>query len=286
MSVCQLLLCLVFSSVWALAENPFDQATREREVARQRAFDRGQKTALPAAEEREAIGRLPAESVNAKRSVEGRVINQGPPAAAVYNRVMETRRHFRDNDDPYLWNANDTFTNSPALAESVRKEAQILYPDLSKPDSAFALRFTAINRWIDSRQPPLAKDSRRMMLVAHMVSLELTGGMAADSMGLAQIPMSQQMGANTPTVLKHASFDIEVKGERAFFPEGLVGKVTRGGLGSPDIIEWLDAEGTHQISLPQQTEGSVLFSATQRRAFQRTQLLNGDFRVRFFLEKP
>lgn len=275
------MLCSFFSSALALAENPFDAAAREREVARQRAFDRGQRTALPAAEKRESIARLPSDSVNAERSVDGRVVNQGPPSAAVYNRVMETRRHFQNNASGHFWNANDTFTDDATLAESVQAEARLLYPDLTKPNSAFAMRFAVINRWIDSRQPPLAKDSRRDLLVSHMVSLELSGGMVKDSLGLAQVPDSEATGVKTAIVTKKPQFEIEVRADRAFFPDGLVGNVTRGGLGSPDIIQWLDAAGTHQISLPQQTEGQVSFSATEHRTFQRIPMLNGDYRVRF-----
>lgn len=269
-------------SAQALAENPFEKAAHDREVARQRAFDRGQKTALPAAEQREAIGRLSTDAANAVRSADDQVINQGPPSAAVYHRVMETRRHFKHDPDPYLWNANDTFNDSPELAIKVRKEAEQIYPDLAKPNSAFAMRFAALNRWVDSRQPPLARDSRRMLLVSHMVSLELTGSMAADSLGLAQVPMSERMGLNQPTVLKAATFEIQVRGETAFLPEGLKGKVKRGGLGSPDLIEWQDATGVHQLILPQQSEGQVSFSAKDLRSYQRFPLLKGDFRVRFF----
>lgn len=272
--------CFLFSAL-ALAENPFDKAARDREIARQWAFDRGQKTALPAAEKREAIGRLPASSVNAARSAEGQAINQGPPLAAIYNRVMETRRHFKNDDDPFLWNANDTFTDSPELADKVRKEAEQIYPDLTKPDSAFAMRFAAVNRWVDSRQPPLARDSRRMLLVCHMVSLELSGSMASDSLGLAQVPLSERKGFNQPALVKAATFEIEVRGETAFLPDGLKGKVKRGGLGSPDQIEWHDATGVHHLLLPQQTEGQVSFSARESRSYQRLPLLNGDFRVRF-----
>jgi len=266
----------------ALAENPFEKAAHDREVARQRAFDRGQKTALPAAEQREAIGRLSTDAANAVRSADDQAINQGPPSAAVYHRVMETRRHFKHDPDPYLWNANDTFNDSPELAVKVRKEAEQIYPDLAKPNSAFAMRFAAMNRWVDSRQPPLARDSRRMLLVCHMVSLELTGSMAADSLGLAQVPMSERMGLNQPTVLKTATFEIQVRGESAILPEGLKGKVKRGGLGSPDLIEWQDATGVHQLLLPQQLEGQVSFSAKDLRSYQRFPLLKGDFRVRFF----
>jgi len=279
MSLNGLFLGCFLLSAQALAENPFEKAAHDREVARQRAFDRGQKTALPAAEQREAMGRLPAGAANAVRSADGQEVSQGPPSAAVYHRVMETRRHFKH--DPYLWNANDTFIDSSELAAKVRQEAQQIYPDLAKPNSAFAMRFEAINRWIDLRQPPLARDSRRMLLVCHMVSLELAGRMAIDSLGLAQVPMSERMGLNQPTVLKAASFEIQVRGEMAVLPEGLRGKVKRGGLGSPDLIEWQDATGVHQLSLPQQPEGQISFSARDLR-YQRFPLLNGDFRVRFF----
>jgi hypothetical protein len=90
------------------------------------------------------------------------------------------------------------------------------------------------------------------------------------------------MGLNQPTVLKAATFEIQVRGETAFLPEGLKGKVKRGGLGSPDLIEWQDASGVHQLILPQQSEGQVSFSAKDLRSYQRFPLLKGDFRVRFF----
>jgi hypothetical protein len=269
-------------SAQVLAENPFEKAAHDREVARQRAFDRGQKTALPAAELREAIGRLPAGTANAVRSADGQVVHQGPPSATVYHRVMETRRHFKHDPDPNFWNANDTFIDSSELAAKVRQEAERIYPDLAKPNSAFAMRFAAMNRWIDSRQPPLARDYRRMLLVCHMVSLELAGRMAVDSLGLAQVPISERMGLNQPTVLKTATFEIQVRGEMAVLPEGLQGKVKRGRQGSPDLIEWQDAAGVHHLSLPQQFEGQISFSARDRRSYQRFPLLNGDFRVRFF----
>lgn len=280
MSLNGLFLGCFLCSAHALAENPFEKAAHDREVARQRAFDRGQKTALPAAEQREAIGRLPAGTANAVRSADGQVVSQGPPSAAVYHRVMETRRHFKH--DLYLWNANDTFIESSELAAKVRQEAERIYPDLAKPNSAFAMRFAAMNRWIDARQPPLARDSRRMLLVCHMVSLELTGSMAADSFGLAQVPMSERMGFNQPTLLKAATFEIQVRGEIALLPEGLKGKVKRGGLGNPDLIEWQDATGVHQVSLPQQSRGQASFSTQGSRSYQRFPLLNGDFRVCFF----
>jgi hypothetical protein len=121
-----------------------------------------------------------------------------------------------------------------------------------------------------------------MLLVCHMVSLELTGTMTADSLGLAQVPMSERMGLNKPTLFKAATFEIQVRGEIAILPEGLKGKVKRGELGNPDLIEWQDATGVHRVSLPQQSEGQASFSAQVSRFYQRFPLLNGDFRVRFF----
>lgn len=285
MSYRGLFICSLFYSASVLAENPFDKAAREREVARQRAFDRGQKTALPAAEEREALGRLNADSMNAKRSAEGAIVNQGAPSAAVYNRVMETRRHFKDHPDPFLWNANDTFTDSLELAKTVQKEALLIYPDLTKPNSTFAMRFVAINRWVDSRQPPLAKDARRVLLVSHMVSLELAGSMARDSLGLAQVPTSEKNGTNKPAILIEDTFEIEVRGDSALLPNGLKCKVMRGALRNPDVIQWMDDQGAHEISLPQQTEGSVFFTPSHARHFRRIEMLNGDFRARFSLIK-
>lgn len=262
-------------------ESVFEKMARAREVARQHAFDRGQRTALPAAEERESIGKLETAPANAVKSADGKPVNQGAPAAAVYNRVMETARHFKHYNDPKLRNANDTFTDSPEMVEKVIKEAQRLYPDLLSPQSAFAMRHAAINRWVDSRQPPLAKDARRVLLIAHMVSLELTGGVRTDKFGLGQIPKLHQIGQRPPAFIKRNNFEIEVQGDVALLPDGLRGTVKRGKEGRPDVIQWLDAEGSHSLLIPDEDAGLVELFFMYSCHYQRTETLDGNYRLRF-----
>lgn len=259
--------------------NPFDKAAKEREAARQRAFERGQRNELPAREKRENLGRLDS-STGAMLDEKGRPVNPGPPSAAVYNRVMETERHFKHHNDPYLWNVNDVFTDDPKVREKMEAEARRLYPDLLCERSAFALRQAAINRWIDSRSPPLARDSRRMLLVAHMVSLELTGVLRQDSFGIGQVPLKQMVGASRPLLLRHGSLEISVQGDQAGLPDGLVGKVTRGQEGRPDVIEWLDAEGAHKLMIPQTQTGLASFSSGDQRSYARLPGVSGSYRVR------
>jgi hypothetical protein len=258
----------------------FEKAGRERAAATQRAFDRGQKTALPAQEERESIGRMGPGS-NAQRAEDGSVVKQGAPEAAVYNRVMETRRFFEHYHDPFLRNVNDSFTDSPDDRAKYEQEALRVYPELTSPQSAFALRQVAIDRWIDSRQPPLARDSRRKLLVAHMVSLELTGNLRGDRFGLGQRPILHRKGPRPPAFIIRNSFEMEVLGNEATLPDGLRGKVTRGQNGQPDLIQWLDAEGIHRILIPQETSGQVRLFLHYDCDYRRQELLNGNYRVRF-----
>lgn len=277
-----LLLFTTLSTVMAQEkESVFDKAARAREAARQRAFDRGQRTALPAAEERESIGRMQEPEANAVRSEDGKVISQGPPSAAVYNRVMETARFFKHYGDPYLRNANDTFTDSPAIAKKALEESQRIYPDLLKPQSAFALRYAAINHWVDRHQPPLVKDARRPLLVSHMVSLEQAGQARQDRFGLSQFPMMHSLGERPPTFIKRNSFEIEVQGEIALLPDGLRGTVKRGQNGSDDIIQWLDAEGNHTLRIPNSQKSRVEIFRAYDCDCRRTETLNGNYRLRF-----
>ncbi len=258
----------------------FDKAAGEREAARQRAFDRGQKTALPAQEERESIGHM-SQASNAQRAEDGTVVNQGAPAAAVYNRVMETRRFFEHYRDPTLRNVNDSFTDTPADRAKYEQEALRVYPELLRHQSAFALRQAAIDRWIDSRQPPLARDSRRKLLVAHMVSLELTGNLRGDKFGFGQRPILHRKGQRPPAFIIRNSFEMEVLGIEATLPDGLRGRVTRGQNGQPDLIEWLDAEGIHRILIPQEASGRVRLFLHYDCDYRRQELQGGNYRVRF-----
>lgn len=277
-----LLLLGFFSPALAqVEESVFEKAARAREVARQRAFDRGQRTALPAAEERESIGNLETSPANAVKSADGKTVTTGAPAAAVYNRVMETARHFEHYRDPTLRNANDSFTDSPEVAAKILKEAQRLYPDLLSPQSAFAMRHAAISRWVDSRQPPLAKDARRVLLIAHMVSLELTGGVRTDKFGLGQIPRLHQIGQRPPNFIKRNNFEIEVQGDVALLPDGLRGTVKRGKEGRPDVIQWLDAEGSHSLQIEAVDSGRVELFSGYVCHYQRTETLDGNYRLRF-----
>lgn len=262
-------------------DDAFDKANNVRESARQRAFDRGQKTALPAQEERESIGRMPDVARNAVRADDGSVVTQGPPAAAVYNRVMETQRFFAHYQDPYLRNANDSFTDKPEDRKIYETEAQRLYPELLLPKSTFAMRQSAIDRWVDSHQPPLVRDARRKLLVAHMVSLELTGKVRADRFGLGQVPQLHMMGQRPPAFIKRNNFDIEVRENEVKLPDGLRGKVTRGKDKLPDIIEWLDAEGSHRIAVPQEPSGKLRLFKNYDCDYRRYELQDGNYRVIF-----
>ncbi len=259
----------------------FAKASNERDSARQRAFDRGQRTALPAQEERESLGRLPGVASNAVLAENGTMVNQGAPAAAVYNRVMETQRFFSHYGDSMLWNANDFYTEKPEDRKMYEAEAARLYPDLLKPQSAFGLRQTAIDRWIDSRQPPLSRDARRKLLVAHMVSLELTGGVRPDRYGLGQIPRLHRIGQRPPAFIKRNNFEVEVREDVVKLPDGLRGTVIRGKDGRPDIIQWLDAEGTHVIQIPQEESGKVRLFKGYDCDYRRLQLQGDNFRVIF-----
>lgn len=261
-------------------ESVFDKASRDRASATQRAFDRGQKTALPAQEERESIGRMGPGS-NAQRAEDGSAVKQGAPAAAVYNRVMETRRFFEHYRDPTLRNVNDSFTDSPADRAKYEQEALRIYPELLQPQSAFALRQAAIDRWIDSRQPPLARDARRKLLVAHMVSLELNGNLRGDKFGFGQRPILHSKGQRPPAFIIRNSFEVEVLGNEVTLPDGLRGKVIRGQNGKPDLIEWLDAEGIHSILIPQEASGQLRLFLHYDCDYRRQELQGGNYRVRF-----
>ena len=259
--------------------NPLLKSENARAAALQRAFDRGQRTALPAAEERESIGKLEGVPKGVKRSEDGKVVYQGPPAAAVYNRVMETARHFKHYGDVNLRNANDTFTDSSEVAEKMSEEAHGLYPDLDKPQSAFVLRYTAINRWVDSRQPPLVKDARRVLLVAHMVSLELTGQVRPDRFNLGQIPAMHFLGQIPPAFIKRSSFEIIVQGNLALLPDGLRGTVIRGTEDKPDIIQWLDNEGAHRVLFPAADSGRITLFHAYDCNYRRIETLGSGFRL-------
>jgi len=271
------ILLSLFIGVSGHAESPFEKAARQREAARQRAFDRGQRTALPAEEAREAIGRLPESARQTLLSADGKPVSQSPPSAAVYNRVMETARHFRDPD---LSNANDSFTDDPQIAEKLLAEARVIYPDLAKPDSLFALRFAVLQGWVDARQPPLANDARRDMLLAHMVSLEIHGTLRKDSMGLGQIDLEQPTAAMKPIFAKHGAFEVTIQGSVAQLPGGAEGAVTAGQAGSGDTVVWLDSGGQHSLIMPLEKTGTVILFGSDLYKFSRSETLSG-YRIRF-----
>ena len=260
---------LAMQTAGAQSINPFE-----------RAFDRGQKTALPAQEERESIGHM-SQASNTQKAEDGTVVNQGAPAAAVYNRVMETRRFFEHYRDPTLRNVNDSFTDTPADRTKYEQETLRIYPELQRPQSAFALRQAAIDRWLDSRQPPLARDSRRKLLVAHMVSLELTGNLRGDKFGFGQSPILHRKGQRPPAFIIRNSFEIVVNGSEVTLPDGLRGKATRGQSGQPDLIEWLDSEGSHRLLIPQEANGQVRLFLSYDCDYRRQELQGGNYRVRF-----
>lgn len=265
----------------AAPEHGFDKASNTRESARQRAFDRGQKTALPAQEERESLGHLPGVPSNAIRDEKGGVVQQGAPSAAVYNRVMETRRFFRHYLDTSLWNANDSFTDKADDRKSHDAEALRIYPELRRPQSGFSLRQAAINRWIDARQPPLARDSRRTLLVAHMVSLELYGQLRKDRFGIGQIPWEHYIGQRPPAFIERNNFMVEVQGDVVLLPDGLRGKVIRGRDDQPDVLQWLDAEGAHAVSVPQEASGKVQLFKDYDCDYRRIELPKGNYKIIF-----
>ncbi len=262
-------------------EQVFDKGAAIQQAARQRAFDRGQKTALPAQEERESLGRLPEPSNNAIRAEDGSAVKQGAPAAATYNRVMETRRHFTHYGDIHLRNVNDSYTDKPEDRKRYDAEAERIYPELHRQQSAFALRHQAIGKWIDSRQPPLATDARRRLLLAHMVSLELFGQLRLDCLGIGQIPQIHYMGQRPPAFIKRNNFEVEVKGDVALLPDGLRGKVIRGQEDKPDIIQWLDAEGIHILQVPQEASGKVRLFKDYDCDYRRLELQGANFRIIF-----
>jgi len=258
----------------------YEKAANEREAAEQRAFDRGQRTTLPAQEERESIGRMGA-AANAKRAEDGSVVKQGAPAAAVYNRVMETRRHFQHYGDPFLWNVNDSFTDKPEDRVKFEQEALRIYPELLSARSAFAMRQSEIDRWLDSRRPPLAGDARRKLLVAHMVSLELHHYLRGDRFGIGQVPQLHRLGQRPPAFIKRNNFVVEVSGTDVLLPDGLRGKVIRGKGSQPDIFEWLDAEGRHQLLVPQEEAGQVELFKDYLCNYRRLELQGGNYRLIF-----
>ena len=258
----------------------YEKAANERAAAEQRAFDRGQKTTLPAQEERESIGRMGA-AANAKRAEDGNVVKQGAPAAAVYNRVMETRRHFQHYGDPFLWNVNDSFTDKPEDRVKFEQEALRIYPELLSARSAFAMRQSEIDRWLDSRRPPLARDARRKLLVAHMVSLELHHYLRGDRFGIGQVPRLHRLGQRPPAFIKRNNFLVEVTGSDVLLPDGLHGRVIRGKDSKPDILEWLDAEGRHQLLVPQEASGQVELFKDYLCNYRRLELQGGNYRLIF-----
>ncbi len=134
------------------------------------------------------------------------MVKQGAPAAAVYNRVMETRRHFQHYGDPFLWNVNDSFTGKKEDRVKFEQEALRIYPELMNARSAFAMRQSEVDRWLDSRLPPLARDARRKLLVAHMVSLELHHYLRGDRFGIGQVPRLHRLGQRPPAFIKRNNF--------------------------------------------------------------------------------
>lgn len=280
MRLALILMLGLLSPLLMLGQNPFDEAASKREAARQKAFDRGQKTALPAAEKREKIAKQKETAQNAQRSAKGEPIKQGAPSSHIYNRVMEMRRHVNQSEN-VLSNANDTFVNHPAATEMYDKETERLYPDIKRPDSAFALRHAAISEWIAVRQPPLAKDSRRKLLIAHMVSLEQTGQLHEDDhhigLNITTMPPKHQ----GPDFLKRSTFEIIVDEANARLPDGVTGTFTAGAFGGSDRITW-QHEGLHQfISIPQASKGLSLLPDGSEKKYMRQQTLNQGWRFTF-----
>jgi hypothetical protein len=110
--------------------------------------------------------------------------------------------------------------------------------------------------------------------------LELTGALRQDSFGMGQVPLKQVFGGSRPLLLRYASLDISIRGDQAGLPDGLVGKVTRGQEGRPDLIEWLDAEGAHKLMIPQSDTGLASFSSGDQRSYTRLPGVSGSYRVR------
>lgn len=261
-------------------ESLFEQAARMREAARQRAFDRGQKTALPAAEKRESIASLPDSSASAERSADGVLVKQGAPSANVYNRVMEERRYFK-NQNPWQRNANDTFIDDPAFTKTVELVTLQRYPELSKKDSAFALRHAGISRWVDSHQPPLARDSRRKLLIAHMVSLELYGRMREDSLGMGKHNRSAEQTQKTTPLLDRNHFEITVSDEQVSMPDGAKATFQIGRMGMADEIRWNENQQPQSISIPQAMSGSTQLPNGRTMRYQRVKMSDRNWKFIF-----
>ncbi len=280
----KLLLLLILPSI-AVAqlppEDPFEAARRAREVARQKSFDRGQRGALGAEKEREEMGRLdtaPPQAPIAKDT--GRPVDITAPAAHVYNRVMETQRFFKHYGDPDLRNANDTFIDSESMRLRCIEEAHTWYPKLKQPDSAFALRHGIITAWVEARKPPLWRDSRRYLLIAHMVSLELYGKLHGDSMKIGQTPFIHRKGQMPPAFIVRNNFIIEVRSGIAHLPDGIKGTATVDPQGRGDFIAWLDAEGQHRLFFPKEPAGLVVLYGSYQCQYHREKRLNEDYVLR------
>lgn len=267
-------------SAFLQGESPFDLATRQREAARQKAFDRGQKTALPAAEQREKIAGQAEAGRNAPRSADAQVVDQGAPSSNVYNRVMEMERHLKAPEDS-ISNANDIFINHPTATKLYNKEAERLYPDILRPDSAFAMRHAAISRWVDARQPPLAKDSRRKLLIAHMVSLEQTGRLHEDEHHIGRNVSSAQPVLKAPAFLGWSTFEITIDENQARLPDGGTGSFTAGVFGGPDSITWSHAGVNQTIKIPLATKGISVLPQNKKKKYIRQETLKQGWRFTF-----
>ena len=269
-----------FSPALMWGENPFEQAARMREAARQKAFDRGQKTALPAAEKREKIAGQTDIRRSVSRSADSQIISQDAPSANVYNRVMEMGRYFKASKGA-LPNANDTHINTPAAAEMYDKEAERLYPELKKSDSAFSMRHAVISRWVDTRQPPLAKDSRRKLLIAHMVSLELKGHLREDEYHIGLNVATMPPITESPEFLKWNTFEITVNETKARLPDGQTGTFTAGVFGGSDCITWKH-EGIEQtIKIPLASKGVSRLPGGKNKKYMRQETLKQGWRFTF-----
>ena len=269
-----------FSPALMWGESPFEQAARMREAARQRAFDRGQKTAIPATEKRESIASLPDDSPTAQRSSDGTLVKQGAPSANVYNRVMEARRYFK-NQNPWLRNANDNFIDDPVFTKTVELETVQRYPELSKQDSVFALRHAGISRWVDSHQPPLARDSRRKLLIAHMVSLELYGRMRDDSLGLGKSTKPAEKPQKTSSFLDRNQFEITASEQQVQMPDGIKATFQIGRLGMADEIHWDQNQQHQSILIPQAMSGLIKLPNGRDKRYQRLEMPDKSWRFIF-----
>lgn len=266
--------------VFSQAESPFEKASRNREAARQKAFDRGQKTALPAAEQREKIADQKDVPLNALRTGDGEPVYEGPPSSKVYNRVMETQRHLRLPPGA-IPNANDTFISTPEATEFYDQEAERLYPQIKQPGSAFAMRHAVISRWIDNRQPPLAKDSRRKLLIAHMVSLELKGRLHEDAHFIGRNIKEAPTRSPSADFLSWSTFEITVNGDSARLPDGQIATFKAGAFNGADQITWQQNGLSQTITIPPAGKGVSVLPGNQKKKYLRQPTLNDGWRFTF-----